>query len=189
MDNLKSERGKEMPTIEIIELKIEELSTDLFSSFNRYQKVTKCWRKNENGWTLKDIAFTENWDVAEYTYLVDCLKNTLITGGTVLGAFESGALIGFASIENEFFGSRWKYLQLSSLHVSYEKRSMGIGRRLFALSIETARKKGAEKLYISAHSSEETQAFYQSLGCVEAMEQSERLTAEEPFDCQLEYLL
>jgi len=183
-------KGEEdMPAIEIRELKIEDLSPELFSSFNRYQKVTKCWRKSNDGWILKDIAFTENWGAAEYIYLVECLRNTLETGGTVFGAFESGVLIGFASLENEFFGSRWKYLQLSSLHVSYDKRNMGIGRRLFALSIEAARKVGAEKLYISAHSSEETQYFYQSLGCVEAMEQSEKLTAEEPFDCQLEYRL
>jgi len=178
-----------MPAIEIIELKIEELSPELFSSFNRYQKVTKCWRKNQDSWILKDISFTEDWGVAEYIYLVECLRNTLKTGGAVFGAFESGVLIGFASLENEFLGSRWKYLQLSSLHVSYEKRNRGIGRKLFALSIEAARKKGAEKLYISAHSSAETQSFYQSLGCVEALEQSEKLIAEEPFDCQLEFRL
>lgn len=178
-----------MTSIEIKELKLEELSPDLFSSFNRYQKVTKCWRKNQDGWVLKDIAFTENWDVAEYIQLVQYLRNTFETGGAVFGAFESHVLIGFASLENELFGSRWKYLQLSSLHVSYEKRNMGIGRSLFALSVETARKMGAEKLYISAHSSEETQRFYQSLGCVEAMELSEKLTADEPFDCQMEYRL
>jgi len=183
-------KGEEdMPAIKIKELKIDDLNLDLFSSFNRYQDVTRCWRKSQDGWILQDIAFTENWGEAEYIYLVECLKNTLETGGTVLGAFESGVLIGFTSLENEFFGSRWKYLQLSSLHVSYDKRNMGIGRKLFAHSIEAARKEGAEKLYISAHSSEETQSFYKSLGCVEALEQSEKLIAEEPFDCQLEYRL
>lgn len=178
-----------MLPIEIIELKTEDLNIDLFSSFNRYQKVTRCWRKYQGSWILKDNAFTENWGTEEYLFLVECLRNTLETGGTVFGAFETDALIGFASLENEFFGTRWKYLQLSSLHVSHEKRGMGIGRRLFALSIETARKMGGEKLYISAHSSEETQSFYHSLGCTEALEQNEKLTAEEPFDCQLEYRL
>lgn len=48
---------------------------------------------------------------------------------------------------------------------------------------------GAKKLYISAHSSEETQAFYKALGCVEAKEYNSKLVAEEPCDCQLEYSL
>ncbi|MDF2592353.1 MAG: GCN5-related N-acetyltransferase, partial [Clostridia bacterium] len=31
------------------------------------------------------------------------------------------------------------------------------------------------------------QAFYKAMGCVEAKEYNDRLVAEEPFDCQLEY--
>ena len=38
-------------------------------------------------------------------------------------------------------------------------------------------------------SSEETQAFYHALGCVEAEEYNEALYAAEPCDCQLEYVL
>jgi hypothetical protein len=48
---------------------------------------------------------------------------------------------------------------------------------------------GAQKLYISAHSSQESQAFYKAMGCVEAMEYNKRLVSEEPCDCQLEYNL
>lgn len=48
---------------------------------------------------------------------------------------------------------------------------------------------GAKKLYKSAHSSQETQAFYQAIGCVEAVEYNESLIAAEPYDCQLEYIL
>jgi hypothetical protein len=66
---------------------------------------------------------------------------------------------------------------------------MGIGKRLFALGYETAKAMGAQKLYISAHSSEETQAFYKALGCVEATEYNDSFVAKEPYDCQLEYRL
>ena len=52
-----------------------------------------------------------------------------------------------------------------------------------------AEKLGAKKLYISSQSSEETQAFYKSVGCVEAMEINQKLYDEEPFDCHLEYCL
>ncbi len=48
---------------------------------------------------------------------------------------------------------------------------------------------GAKKLYISAHSSQETQAFYSSMGCIEAREYNKTLVAKEPYDCQLEYSL
>ena len=178
-----------MSSIIIRPLAEEELTPLLFGDFNRYQKVTRCYRKVHGDWVLKDTPFIEDWGPEEYAYLTKCLKNTVNTGGTVLGAFEKDSLVGFASLENEFFGTGSKYLQLSSLHVSYEKRGMGIGRQLLALIADHAKNCGAEKLYISAHSSEETQRFYRSLGCREAEEYNEKLTAEEPFDCQLEYTL
>lgn len=51
------------------------------------------------------------------------------------------------------------------------------------------KKSGAEKLYISAHSAVETQAFYNAMGCAEALEYSKFHTQKEPFDCQLECIL
>ena len=48
---------------------------------------------------------------------------------------------------------------------------------------------GAEKLYISAHSSKESQAAYKALGCVHAEEIIPWIADEEPFDVQLEYVL
>ena len=48
---------------------------------------------------------------------------------------------------------------------------------------------GADKLYISAHSSKESQAAYRALGCTPAEEVNEGLAAAEPFDVQMEYRL
>ncbi len=64
---------------------------------------------------------------------------------------------------------------------------MGIGKKLFSLVCKKTKEMNAQKLYISAHSSEESQAFYNAMGCVEAMEYNEKLVTEEPCDCQLEY--
>lgn len=178
-----------MKTIICKELKENEISIELFSSFNRYQEVNKCWRKENGEWVLKEIAFNEQWGIDEYKYLVKCLQNTLKTGGVVLGAFHNNALVGFASIEKQFFGSGKEYIQLSSIHISYESRGMGIGKKLFYIMCQKAKENGAKKLYISAHSSEETQAFYKILGCVEAIEYNAKLVAKEPCDCQLEYNL
>ena len=52
-----------------------------------------------------------------------------------------------------------------------------------------ARERGAEKLYISAHSAVETQAFYRAMGCVEAEEYQPAHVEQEPYDCQLECAL
>ena len=42
------------------------------------------------------------------------------------------------------------------------------------------------KLYISAHSAVESQAFYKAMGCVEAEVYHQGHVEEEPYDCQLE---
>ena len=175
--------------MEYRELKHDQISEELFKPFNRYQKVTKCWRKENGEWLLKDISFEEDWSAEEFAFLVKCLKYTTSTGGTVFGVFNNDSLVGFSSIENESFGGAKEYLQLSSLHVSNEQRGGGIGKVLFQMSADRAKEMGAKKLYISAHSSQETQAFYRSVGCVEAVEYNQRLAEAEPHDCQLEYVL
>lgn len=171
------------------EVKLEELNIELFSKFNRYQEVKKCWRKRNGQWFLDDVPFIEQWNNEEYHFLVQCLKNTIKTGGHVIGAFIDKKIIGFASVENEFFGNEKQYLQLSSMHTSYESRGRGIGKKLFKMSCEAAKNLGGKKLYISGHSSEESQAFYKAIGCIEAKEYNEKLVAAEPCDCQLEFIL
>ncbi len=171
------------------ELHLEELNPDLFSDFQRHQAVTKCWRKIDGKWVIIDYAFTEEWSPADYRYLVQCLKNTVSTGGVVYGAFQDGKLKGFASVEARFFGSMGQYLELSSIHVSEDCRGAGMGRRLLGAACRWATEKGAKKLYISAHSSVESQAFYKAMDCREAAEYSKPHVEKEPCDCQLELVL
>jgi ribosomal protein S18 acetylase RimI-like enzyme len=80
-------------------------------------------------------------------------------------------------------------VQLVCFQISEEYRRQGIGRKLFSMACEEARRLGAAKLYISAHSSKESQAAYQALGCTPAEEVNEGLAAAEPFDVQMEYRL
>ena len=68
-------------------------------------------------------------------------------------------------------------------------RKQGIGKVLFEAAKIWGKEHAAKKLYISAHSAVESQTFYQSMGCVEAMEYSEAHVEKEPWDCQLEYEL
>ncbi len=163
-----------------------EIGLPLFHAFDRRQEVTKCWRKVDGAWVLRDDPFVDDWSQEDYRFLVRCLKHTAAGGGLVCGAFVDGALKGFVSVEPEPIGSRGQYLDLSSIHVSRDARGKGIGRELFSRAVAYARKKGAPALYISAHSAQESQAFYRAMGCIEAREYQQAHVEKEPFDCQLE---
>lgn len=167
-------------------LSADELTLELFNDFIRHQVVTKCWRKENNQWIIKDAPFIDNWNTEDYQFLVSCLKNTIITGGFVYAAFYCGRLKGFVSVESEVFGGEQKYLDLSSIHVSEDMRGRGIGSDLFLAAKKWAKEQGAKKLYISAHSSVESQAFYQKAGCAEAQIYHREHVEKEPYDCQLE---
>lgn len=178
-----------MKRINFRALGAQDLTRRLFDNFVRTQPVTLCWRKIDGVWTIEEDPFIDDWTEAEYRVLVDCLQNTVKTGGFVLGAFIDDKLKGFVSVEPTLFGSRKQYMDLSSIHVSQDVRAQGIGRQLFDRAKAFAKARGAEKLYISAHSAVESQAFYRAMGCKEAQEYNQSHVDKEPFDCQLECLL
>lgn len=167
-------------------LRADEIDRALFNDFIRRQNVTKCWRKVNGAWTIKDAPFIDDWTEADYQVLISCLQNTIASGGIVFAAFCDGSLKGFASVEPKLFGGEQKYLDLTSIHVSEDMRGNGVGAVLFLEAKRWAKEHGARKLYISAHSAVESQAFYKKMGCVEAEVYHEGHVREEPFDCQLE---
>lgn len=167
--------------------RLYDIKPSLLKGFDRYQEVTQCLRRVDGEWALKDIAFTERWDDAELMKTERELADAIAGGGCVIGAFdENGAVAGFACVEGERFG---EYAILSQIHVSRPARNKGVGRALFERSMDIARAMGAKKLYISAHSSRESQAFYERLGCVDAVVINAQLAEKEPFDRQLERAL
>ncbi len=167
----------------------KDIHPELFRDFIRRQDVTDCWRKENGRGVIKPDPFVDDWSQEDYLTLVRCLRHTAASGGFVYAAFPSESLKGFASVEPGLFGGEQKYLELSSIHVSRDMRGQGMGRVLFRAAAEWARDMGARKLYISAHSAVESQAFYRSLGCVEAQVYSQEAVEKEPYDCQLEYNL
>lgn len=171
------------------ELDVNDIYITMFEFFDRTQNVTKCWRKINGEWFIKDVPFIDNWSEEEYREGVQYLKNLINSGGYVVGAFCDGHLKGFASVEPTIFGFHAKYVDLSNIHVSLDMRGQGIGKELFRLAKKWAKDQQAEKLYISAHSAVESQAFYRAMGCVEAAEYNKELAEKEPCDCQLECIL
>lgn len=73
---------------------LEEIDRRLFHAFIRRQDVTKCWRKEDGDWVIRDIAFIDDWSEVDYAYLVACLRRTLEGGGVLFGAFEDGRAQG-----------------------------------------------------------------------------------------------
>lgn len=167
----------------------EEITPALFRAFIRRQVVTKCWRRENGAWVIRDDPFIDNWDEKDYRFLISCLKNTIRTGGFVYAAFYEDKLKGFVSVEPGLFGGEHRYMDLSSIHVSEDMRGIGIGKVLFGAAKDWAKEKGAGKLYISAHSAVESQAFYRKMGCTEAKLYHAGHVEAEPYDCQLECVL
>ena len=157
--------------------------------FVRHQTVTKCWRKIDNDWKLVPNVYEENWSQVQCREIAKDVVHNINLDQTGFGAFDGERIIGFATVSHCVFGVTARYVQLVCLQISEEYRHQGIGRKLFSLACEEARQLGADKLYISAHSSKETQAAYRALGCTPAEEVNEGLAAAEPFDVQLEYRL
>ncbi len=157
--------------------------------FDRYQEIEKTWVNQGGRWVLEENRFVQQWDEARKESVARGLSICVEGGGFALGAFAFGRLLGFASVSNMRFGGNMEYVQLEQLQVSNGFRGKGIGRRLFDEACVCARLLGAEKLYISAHPSRETQAFYMAVGCVDAKEIDKALFEAEPFDCHLEYIL
>ena len=166
-----------------------ELSPALFVGFHRHQVTTRCKKKIDDVWREVDCAFEdEDWDADDLIELTGLLRQILVRGGIVFGAFDdNGVLKGFSAVEGRFTGSAGQYLNLVWLHVSEDRRGHGAGKALFRRSADWAISQGARKLYISAHSALESQAFYAAMGCVEAEEYDQTHTNNEPGACQLEY--
>ena len=176
------------------EIYYETLTSDNFSStsldgFIRHQEVTQCWMRIHGQLQLRPVSFTEEWDQNKLRSVADEILQGIRSGGTAIGARCNGQIIGFALVCGKRFGSANQYTELQLLHVSEPFRKLGIGRKLFELAADAAQQSGAKKLYISAHSSLESQAAYRRMGCTEALEPDAAHVAAEPFDIQMEYVL
>ena len=175
--------------IEIRVLMAADCGPGMLRDFERRQVVTHCWRRRDGEWVLEPIVYTEDWDEAKKEAVTRSLASCTQDGGIVLGAYDLDRLVGFAAIEPGLFGGENRYVNLDMIHVSNGVRGLGIGRKLFEVCCEKAHCLGARKLYISAHSSAESMAFYRRMGCVDAQQINEAMAEKEPCDCQLEKVI
>lgn len=167
----------------------ENFGPNALDRFVRRQEVRSCWRRVEGRLALQSIAYTEDLTLAERRQFAAALSSRLDRDCTAYGAFAGYGVMGYAVLPHARFGSAEQYVDLEEFYVSEPLRGRGIGRTLFRLVCDRARELGASKLYISAHSAQETIAAYRALGCVDAEEINQRLAEREPCDLQLEYPL
>ena len=157
--------------------------------FVRHQVVSECWRNVDGEWKLRPIAFTEDWGLdtcrEEAADIFQRADRDLIS----FVALQSDTVVGFITLNTRTRGSRTQNLQLESFQISEPCRGQGIGKALFAKACAAAKELGAQKLYISAHSSRESQEAYSALGCVHAQEIIPCIADKEPYDVQMEYAL
>ena len=52
---------KENHMIQYRNLSADEINQELFKDFIRHQVVTKCWRKENNEWVIKDAPSIDDW--------------------------------------------------------------------------------------------------------------------------------
>ena len=177
-----------------MDIKIQRLTGKNFNAhsldhFLRHQVVRECWRYIDGEWKIVPIEFAEDWDLDKCRAIASLIAGNLDGDMVDFGAFDGDELAGYITVGTKRIGSRAQYVQIVEFEVSEPYRGKKIGKKLFLKASEEARKTGAEKLYISSHSSVETQAAYKALGCVHAEEIIREIADEEPCDVQLEYSL
>ena len=165
-------------------IRIELLSKDNFhpdsiDHYQRKQEVKKAYRKQGGAYVLVDCVYTEDWDPGKRRSVAKTISGDDYI--TYL-ALDEDRVVGFIGLLKQLEGP---YMILDMMQVSAECRGLGIGRRLFCKGKEEARKAGAEALYISACSSEETIAFYRAMGGRLTDFPIKRIADDEPFDLQM----
>ena len=165
-------------------IKIELLSATNFCMtsldlYNRKQDVKKVYRKTDGDYRLVKCRYTEDWDLNKKRSVAKQISSDKYI---TYVALDNDKVVGFIGLLRKLNGP---YMILDMMQVSSEYRGNGIGRRLFEAGKDEARKNGAEALYISACSSEETIAFYRAMGSDLASDPIKEIAEQEPFDLQM----
>ena len=169
-----------------VNLQADDINLALFTHFERRQTVTLCWRQQGGAWVIREDPFIDDWSAADWNALIARSRKRF----TVAASFSARlpiksfwALRPSKRLCSGKTGSIWicrsfTYPQTRAARASgvpcLNGRSDGPGEH------------GAKKLYISAHSAVESQAFYRAMGCVDAQEPDPEHIRLEPFDRQLE---
>ncbi len=177
----------ELQNIQMVNLNTGNFNENSLDCFILKQRVTNCWRNIDGKYKLMSVSYTEDWNLFERKNMAKKIISALNCGATAIAAVIDNSVIGFALLSDLLFGSSKQYIDLKEFYVSEPYRRNGIGKLLFDKICLEAKRSGAKKLYIPAHSAEESIAAYKKYGCVLAEEPDVAHMEKEPYDLQLEY--
>jgi len=130
-----------------------------------------------------------DWSDSEKQRRIENLQIVFDEGATFTGAFDGHKLVGMSVLNHNPVRSGDNRLNLEGLWVSHKYRGKGIGKRLFQIAAEEAKKRNAKGMYVSATPSKNTVHFYKRLGCKRAEPIDDYLFEKEPEDVHLEMIL
>ena len=178
-----------MNNITICRLSEENFNESSFDEFIRHQESSECWRWIDGSYRLVPENYVIEWSPEQRRNYAKTIVDGIRSDCFGFAAFIDGKVAGHIFLSGQKFGSRNQYILLKMFHISAPYRQLGIGRKLFSLACAEARRIGAEKLYISANHTRESQEAYHRLGCTYTEEIDAELAAAEPQDIQMEYIL
>ncbi len=166
---------------------LHDIPDDFLCGFRHDQIIRRKYVQFDGAWTAIPADERRTWSSEKRLWIPQYLREQCENGGTVAAAYEetSGELLGFASVDGILCGTNARYANLTMLFVDDRFHRRGVGARLFREICDRAAAMGAEKLFISAISSEETVAFYFAMGCTDAAERVEEFI-DTPEDRYLE---
>lgn len=113
-------------------------------SYVRTQEVKRVYRKTDGEYSLVEMPYIEDWSLERKREIArDIVSDDFIS----YAAFDGEKVAGFIGLKKQLVDG---YMILDMMHVSAECRGKGIGRKLFELGKQEAKKSGAKALYISA---------------------------------------
>jgi len=169
----------------IRKIQAHDIGETWLDDFERHQTVTRMMYVQNGRLIEKAASFTEDWSPSRLREITKGIRAIVQRGGKAVAAYKGNNLIGFAAVEPELFAG--EYINLDVIHVTKDRRGIGVGKALFQAIAEEAKELGGKYLYISGHPSVESQAFYRKMGCVLAKTIHPELYALEPEDIHLEY--
>ncbi|WP_338045214.1 GNAT family N-acetyltransferase [Paenibacillus humicola] len=126
-----------------------------------------------------------NWQEDDYEAIIARYEYELTNGGTAIGAYDKGKLVGFGVLAHRLRGKENNRLQVDLMHVTRAYRRQGIGSRILDALRQEAIEKGAKYLYISSTETESAVKFYFSCGASLTPEIDEELFEKEPYDIHM----
>lgn len=165
-------------------IKIELLSDKNFNkysldSYERKQDVKRVYRRKGSEYFLVDMPYVEDWSLEKKRQVAADISSAEYISYIAL---ECNNVVGFIGLKKQLND---QYMILDMMHVSAAYRGNGIGRKLFNIGKEEAKKAGAKALYISACSSEETISFYKAMGAELTNHPIQEIADDEPYDLQM----